>query len=485
MRIRSDAFQPARPAPSSAPAAPAPRVNTLQRDASTFQAADPNAMALVGLKRGSGTPAQVKELQDDLVALGCLDPSIRQNVGYGHTFGPLTEAGLKKLQGQFGLAQTGVVDSATATLLLNGGAAPAQPPSTTPPAQTWPGAPAGDPASSALVGLANGSSDAPRVKALQDDLLRMGYVDASFAQNSGYGNHFGPLTQAALQQFQDDNGLPQTGVVDAATADALRSPRPRAQGIAVGPAHAYRDQLGLPTGPLTTLQDGSVRQDFDKGYVLCTPDATLYVMNSANQPIVPAQKLGVATSIDQANQSFVSQWGPTPWNSANGAPYGYEDCGPTSCAMVLSALGLIAHPAPGDAEKTIDAMRDAALGFNSTQSQGTNDPQLERALKANGAQASEVNATLANVDAALAAGHPLIVGSSSTWQAWGYNQAVAGKYLNHRDPGGHFVTVLGKAQDGNYVVGDPLSKTGAMEVTSDQMKTLLGSAWKAIEVSRP
>jgi hypothetical protein len=152
--------------------------------------------------------------------------------------------------------------------------------------------------------------------------------------------------------------------------------------------------------------------------------------------------------------------------------------------MVLSELGLIPHPAPENAEKTIDSMRDAALGYDSTQSVGTGDGQLERGLRANGAKTTEIKPDIDAIDAALVQGHPVIIGSSSTWAAWGQKACADGAYLNHQNPGGHYVTVLGKAPEGNYIIGDPLSKAGAIEATPDQMKTLLGTAWDGIEVSR-
>lgn len=481
-RVDVRAAVPRPPAPPVRPAAPGRSGLSTFTPAASTSAGDPNAAALVGLRRGAASAdgPRVKQLQDDLIRMGYLDRSVTANAGYGNTFGPLTEAAVKRLQAEKGLPVTGAIDQATAAAL----GPQTRPPPVVPP-RTYPGAPAGDPNAAAVAGLQKGGGTPAQIRQLQDDLLRMGYVDRSFASNGGYGKQFGPLTEAAVKQFQQDNGLPATGIVDPATALALAGPRPRAQGVAAGPALTNRNELGLPVGPLQSLADGSTRQDFDKGYVLGTPDGMRYVRTLANQDIVPPQKLGTATSIDQANASFLSQWGGTPWNSAAGAPYGYEDCGPTSTAMVLSQLGLIAHPSPANAEKTIDAVRDAALGYDSTRSQGTGDGQLVRALTANGAASKIVSPlTLAAIDRSLGDGHPLIVGSSSTWDAWGKTQSAAGSYLNYRNPGGHYVTVLGKAPDGNYIVGDPLSRIGATEVTPAQMRTLLQGAWDGIEVSR-
>lgn len=477
---------PAKPTAAPAPAVKAPIGHPAQ---STFAAApalppvggDANAAALLGMKRGATDGPKVKQLQDDLVRMGYLDKSITSNAGYGKTFGPMTETAVKKLQADKGLPVTGQVDAATVAAL-----GPQTPPTPIVPGKTYPGAPAGDPNAAAIVGLQKGAGTPAQVKQLQDDLLRMGYVDASFTQNGGYGKQFGPKTEAAVMAFQKDNGLPTTGVVDVATATALAAPRPLPAPVAAGPALACRDQLGLPTGPAQTMPDGSVRQNFDKGYVEASAAGMLYVKTTAGQDIVPPRKLGTASSVAEANQSFLSQWGPTPFNSADGAPYGYEDCGPTSVAMSLAALGLIPPSSPADAEKTIDAMRDLALGFDSKYSDLTGDPQLIKALEASGAKAAVVDPLTADaINTALGAGHPVIVGSGSTWAAWGKDQSAAGDYLNHGNPGGHYVTVMGQAPNGNYIVSDPLSKTGAIEITRAQLDKLLTGAWDGIEVARP
>jgi peptidoglycan hydrolase-like protein with peptidoglycan-binding domain len=436
----------------------------------TDNAGDPHASALLGLAYGASASAdwpRIKQLQDDLMRLGYIADDLVSNSGYGKTFGPRTLAGLNAFQAFNGLANTTQVNAATVAALANPKPQPM--------------------GFDRLVGLKSGSAapaDKGTIKILQDALVAMGYLPATFTSNSGYGLNYGPLTTAAVQLFQSENGVAQSGAIDQATADALKRPRPRPQGLALGLNVKYRSQLGLVKSAAVVGGDGSFRQEFDHGYVAVDADRVLHICLSDGTDLVPPLKLGTVGSTEDGNDFFVSQWGPTPWNSANGAPYGYEDCGPTSVVIVASMLGLMAHPAPADAETAIDAARDAAMGYNTTYSVPMDDPQVVKALKSYGATTTRPAATMAAVDNALSSGHPVVIGSSNTWSAWGQALAVAGNYLNHSNPGGHFVTVLGKAPDSNYVVGDPLSRVGTIEATPATLTLALAGAWDIVEVSR-
>ena len=74
--------------------------------------------------------------------------------------------------------------------------------------------------------------------------------------------------------------------------------------------------------------------------------------------------------------------------------------------------------------------------------------------------------------------------------AWAKGLNATGDYLDMGKSGnasfGHFVTVLGKTPDGKYLVADPLSKKGAIEVTAQQLGAFLTqNGWgEALEVSR-
>lgn len=136
------------------------------------------------LQRGSQGESVVK-LQQQLTRLGYPLPS----TGY---FGSMTEAAVVQFQRDRGLRQDGLVGSSTTTTLAS---APA--------------------ASSAIVGSLRQGNRGEAVVALQQRLAKMGYFNGTA---TGY---FGPITQAAVLNFQRDYRLQADGVVGNNTLTAL------------------------------------------------------------------------------------------------------------------------------------------------------------------------------------------------------------------------------------------------------------------------
>jgi hypothetical protein len=195
----------------------------------------------------------------------------------------------------------------------------------------------------------------------------------------------------------------------------------------------------------------------------------------------------LVSTVSQASAHWVSQWGPTSSNNPAGSgvskdiPYGFQDCGPTSAVILASALGLKARPSAQNASKAIDQMRDKALGFNSDYSRLTSADELARALNDVGAKTEKLTGSVAAVDKALKEGKSLMA-VGNPWQPWGSEMSKGPNgnqrqlaYLNSRDPGPHWVTVLGKTPQGKYLVADPLSKVGAIEVSARQLETFFAN----------
>jgi peptidoglycan hydrolase-like protein with peptidoglycan-binding domain len=488
---------PAKP-PVAAPTAsrPAPSVFTATPKANTLVAppatrfVDPNADALLGLKRGAtkvgASDTRVEQLHKDLMGLGYLPADFAKNDGYGKNFGPMTEAALRKYQAVTGIPQTGVVDERTVAALAGRPIPP-------PPA-------VGDAA--ALIGLHRGDAAAAgdtRIADLHQNLMDRGYLPPGFASNSGFGKRFGELTEQAVEKLQRDWGLTPTGAIDEATAAALGShgtaPDPQLRG-----AWASHTRLGGATGPAVVNADGSMQQAFERGTIWKTADGAVTVSDVSGRAIDTTQ-VGTASSVEQANRNFVNQEGNTAYyQSFNGAPkpYGPNDCGPTSAVMVLAQLGLTEHPTAAEAPHAIDAMRDTIFKTNTETSSTMGMGSVQRGLEAYGAQTTKLDVSKAKkdgtgleaIDAALAAGHPVIMGGTPG-EAWAKKLHETGDYLDMGASGnatfGHFVAVLGKTPDGKYLLADPLSKQGTIEVSAEQIGTFLKqSGWgEAIEVSGP
>ncbi|NNE10742.1 MAG: peptidoglycan DD-metalloendopeptidase family protein, partial [Ilumatobacter sp.] len=143
----------------------------------------------VGLRYGS-LGADVEALQNALLSAG-----IDVYGGADGVFGRATERALKQFQSKVGLSQKGTVDEATANALSSGAAS-----------------------GSSVVGLKAGALG-NTVKELQQALL-----DAGIKVRGGADGIFGPATANALKSFQTSQGIEATGVVDQATADALKNP---------------------------------------------------------------------------------------------------------------------------------------------------------------------------------------------------------------------------------------------------------------------
>ena len=189
--------------------------------------AEAGVVPVVGLRQGSEGPG-VLAVQQKLIRLGYFVAD-----GASGVFGSGTTAALRVFQQQNGLNPTGVVTENTAKYLGLAAGASASP--------AAPGAPAAPERSSgpaaAIVGLRLGDSG-DVVRQLQTRILSTGLVISGGANGT-----FGPSTERAVKLVQRVNGLSETGVVDARTAQAL--------GIRAGSASS--SAAPAPAGPVVQL----------------------------------------------------------------------------------------------------------------------------------------------------------------------------------------------------------------------------------------
>lgn len=147
----------------------------------------------VAMRMFGGTAA----VQQALVNAGVVPDAQRAGFVDGD-LGPNTRAAIAAFQAREGLPQTGLLDERTGAALTG--------------ADRTEGPPASD------ARLQRGAQG-PSVRALQDDLVRLGLIDRALVDR-GYGT-FGPATDAAVRDFQRALGLAPSGVVDGATTRAM------------------------------------------------------------------------------------------------------------------------------------------------------------------------------------------------------------------------------------------------------------------------
>ncbi len=183
-------------------------------------------------KGASGTA--VKQMQSALVKLGYMSQA-QMNTGPG-TFGPQTEASLKKFQAAHKLTADGVYGPKTRAAMLKALTPAAPKPAPTAPSVTAPAA-----------GLERGNSGTA-VKQLQSALVKLGYMSQA-QMNSGPGV-YGPKTEEAVKKFQSAWKLGVDGEygpkTKAALEKALAGQKPPASTPAPAPAPTTPGKVTKP-----------------------------------------------------------------------------------------------------------------------------------------------------------------------------------------------------------------------------------------------
>jgi hypothetical protein len=188
-----------------------------------------------------------------------------------------------------------------------------------------------------------------------------------------------------------------------------------------------------------------------------------------------ARALGPVRTVPAAQKVFLTQLGPTDYNSAAWDAAARKDCGPTSALIGLAAIRLVKRPAADEAAGAIAAARKR-MHPDGDAVQGTTAEQLQQGVADYGARLDalplRVERLPARIDAALARGHVVLLeGDPKT--VWGQKLDEKGEYLEHytrRDTDfDHWIAVLGKTAEGLYIVADPLARKGPFAVSANDL----------------
>ena len=177
-------------------------------------------------------------------------------------------------------------------------ATPDSPPVTTPPAEVATVSPGSIGIAGALQRALGPDSTGDEVRAMQEQLNRhLPQNDAPLKEDGKYG----PRTQQAVTDFQAIHGLPQTGVIDSATREALESAKLLGRGDKGAQVSEVQRLLNAQRGDQPPLDEdeafGSRTEQAVKDFQAAqglpqtgTVDAaTLTALRRAAQPATPAQ----------------------------------------------------------------------------------------------------------------------------------------------------------------------------------------------------
>lgn len=193
------------------------------------------------------------------------------------------------------------------------------------------------------------------------------------------------------------------------------------------------------------------------------------------------------TTVEEANRSFITQYQNDTYNRESPNSWS-NNCGPTSLAMVMKVNGKM--PEGLTNEQQIDYARalmypklaktdgkDVKLPNGQTVRVLDIDKMLsgidgaQTGMKAAGFEEAAKQKGWAAFDESLNAGKSLMVEGniSSTYKTAFKDEAKATGGSYQGGGNGHFIAVLGKTANGNYLVADPMFSGGAVEMTRDEM----------------
>ena len=163
---------------------------------------------------------------------------------------------------------------------------------------------------------------------------------------------------------------------------------------------------------------------------------------------------------------------PSKYNAAPAA--GNRDCGPASVVMTLKLLGRTVPGASPTAspQRLINRVRQLAGSVSNAAS--TSNHELARAIRAAGAQTSEI-ADARSIRSAVMSGRPVILNGNPR-NSGAYGRSFSSAQMAPYD-GAHWIVVSGfDAKAGKFIINDPLSKVGPVKVTPTQLEAYRGGS---------
>ena len=207
----------------------------------------------------------------------------------------------------------------------------------------------------------------------------------------------------------------------------------------------------------TLPEDGWWKLDYDGKTGWASAAFLVYVAPDADR---------VQLGIDHPNAIFKRQVYHPTWNPTGPSTSG--NCAPASLAMAARVLGK--EPAWLTVEQSIDRIRD--LMDKPSDSGGATRAMVQ--LGADRLDLKWIDMPDGDLDDQLDAGRIVVLegmpGDDGTTTPTRYQRAFIDAGYSYTFDGRHSICVLGRSDDGGYVVADPLSKVGTITLTTTQIR---------------
>lgn len=190
------------------------------------------------------------------------------------------------------------------------------------------------------------------------------------------------------------------------------------------------------------------------------------------------------TTAADANRFFITQYQNDTYNRESPNTWS-NNCGPTSLAMVLDVNGkrpegltdeqAIDHARglmyPQYATKSVTLPDGSTVKLFDSDKMLTNMTAMTRGAAGGGLADAQHQQGWTDFDAALNAGKALVVEGniSGAWRTVFANHEAEAPGSYQGGGSGHFLAVLGRADDGKYLVADPMFTGGTVALSRDEL----------------
>lgn len=317
-----------------------------------------------------------------------------------------------------------------------------------------------------------------------DELIKMGLLSKEMVEK---------IKSNGFQKFVEglrDGEMP--------TADQIKNylPKEMQELVADGMIKDFSSQL--PSSGSVTSDVANVALSVELDHTATAQDLAdnqQFMEEATERSAIQINDAGSTGSVDkkELEDLFFTQFAHPDWNPYSDALPSSSNCGPASLAMVLRVLGVEPDGVDlyGDPNPLVSQVRIMMTGEN-IPGNGTNVGQVAAVADSLQLTTKSVG-SLNDIDQALNNGEKIVLGGDPI----AYNQEMTtDQYASHKNEetgkvsvftGGHIIAVVGKDDQGNYIVMDPAYKLGILPLTPAQLQGFMApdGSYAGVAIGNP